>query len=124
MEWVSYDLTAAANQAEAKGLQPRAQGWLVLLLIHEQAIRLFAFFLGNPSCLSLLDILFAAGESKKRELMCLLFESPTGFKIFRFLPSPTLMLRRYVVPPRLVDRLLLTMRMLVPVVYAIDLIFC
>ena len=44
VEWVSYDLTAAANQAEAKGLQPRAQGWLVLLLIHEQAIRLFAFF--------------------------------------------------------------------------------
>ena len=34
------------------------------------------------------------------------------------------MLRRYVVPPRLVDRLLLTMRMLVPVVYAINLIFC
>ena len=84
MEWVSYDLTAAANQAEAKGLQPHAQGWLVLLLIHEQAIRLFAFFLGNPSCLSLLDILFAAGESKKRQLMCLLFESPTGFAIFRF----------------------------------------
>ena len=44
MEWVSYDLTAAANQAEAKGLQPHARGWLVLLLIHEQAIRLFAFF--------------------------------------------------------------------------------
>ena len=87
MEWVSCDLTVAraANQAEAKGLQPHAQGWLVLLLIHEQAIRLFAFFLGNPSCLSLLDILFAAGESNKRsELMCLLFESPTGFAIFRF----------------------------------------
>jgi len=86
VEWVSCDLTVAraANQAEAKGLQPHAQGWLVLLLIHEQAIRLFAFFLDNPSCLSLLDILFAAGESKKRQLMCLLFESPTGFAIFRF----------------------------------------
>jgi hypothetical protein len=34
-------------------------------LIHEHAIRLRAFFfLGNPACLSLFDILFAAKKLK------------------------------------------------------------
>jgi len=40
------------------------------------------FFLGNPACLSLFDILFAVKKFKNNGVMLLLFETPSGFALF------------------------------------------
>ena len=42
------------------------------------------FSLGNPACLSLFDILFAAKKLKNYGLMLLLFVTPSGFALFTF----------------------------------------